>query len=342
VITQPSPQAMTEIINTCSVCRSQKTSFWREVYDDRYGHPDSFNLIQCDECHHLMTVPMMTEEDLANLYGTYYPRKKISVDDVISQAAEVELPFNKLLRWWKGVDNQGQSSASAGKKMLDIGCGSGLSLLEAQKSGAEVWGIEADPNVVRIANALNLRIHQGNLYDKPFEGIYFDLIVMNQVIEHIPEPDKMLELIRTRLSDEGRVIMVFPNVNSLWSRVSGKRWINWHIPYHLHHFSIRTFSKMVERCGYNIVSTRTITPNAWTVLQLRTMKQATLRGQVNPIWNVTSSNSTSGTRVNTSKLLRRLLLFPIGIGIALVNRIVDFFGLGDSLLVELKPVNKMR
>ena len=36
---------------------------------------------------------------------------------------------------------------------------------------------------------------------------------MNQVIEHIPEPDKSLKLIMKRLSPNGRLIMVFPNMN---------------------------------------------------------------------------------------------------------------------------------
>ena len=167
--------------------------------------------------------------------------------------------------------------------MLDVGCGSGLSLLEAKAMGVEAWGIEADPNAQRFADQLGLRIHQGGLQDVPFADVSFDLVILNQVIEHIPEPDKALQIIQQRLTVDGRVVLVFPNVNSLWCKLSRLRWINWHIPFHLHHFTLKTFSRMAERCGYRIVRSRTITPNLWSLLQLRACRQSIVRGETNPI-----------------------------------------------------------
>jgi 2-polyprenyl-3-methyl-5-hydroxy-6-metoxy-1,4-benzoquinol methylase len=331
-------QIVTSKAPICPVCSGINASSWREVFDDRYGHPDLFSLVRCDTCGHLMTTPMLSESELSHLYGTYYPRKNITADEVASQAADVELPFNKIKRWWMGVDNQGQYSARSGEKMLDVGCGSGLSLLEAQKFGVEVWGIEADPNVKPIADALALRIHQGSLHDIPFEGITFDLIVLNQVIEHIPEPDKALMLIRPLLTPGGRVILVFPNVNSFWCKLSGLRWINWHIPYHLHHFTIKTFTQMVKHCGYQVVRSRTVTPNIWSLLQLRAMMQTVSRGQVNSMWSVKPpEQSSSASGVNIRTLMSRILKLPVMIVISIVNRVVDSFGLGDSLIVELRP-----
>jgi SAM-dependent methyltransferase len=323
----------------CPVCVGHEFSNSREVFDDRYGHPDLFELVSCTRCGHLMTSPMLKEEDLPHLYGTYYPRKKLSIDSIVNESKKVGLNFSKFRRWWMGVDNQGQYSACSGEKMLDLGCGSGLSLLEAQELGVEAWGIEADPNVKRISESLNLRIHQGSLNDEPFKDVAFDLIVLNQVIEHIPEPDKTLEKIKTRLAHNGRVIMVFPNVNSLWCRISASRWINWHIPYHLHHFNKNKFTKMAERCGYQIVHSRTITPNVWTILQLRAMTQTTVCGQPNPIWSVKDDVPTTKSKSNMKILFRRSLVMTVMFGISVVNRVVDSLGLGDSLVVELRPMD---
>ena len=55
-----------------------------------------------------------------------------------------------------------------GEVMLDVGCGSGVSLLEAKALGATAFGVEADPNVKPIAEVLGLSIHFGNLQDIPF------------------------------------------------------------------------------------------------------------------------------------------------------------------------------
>jgi 2-polyprenyl-3-methyl-5-hydroxy-6-metoxy-1,4-benzoquinol methylase len=291
-----------------------------------------------------MTRPSLGESDLAHLYGTYYPRKNITSEQVTTQAAKVQQAFAGIRRWWMGVDNQGQYSARPGEKMLDVGCGSGLSLLEAKAMGVDAWGIEADPNAQRFADQLGLRIHQGGLQDAPFAGTSFDLVVLNQVIEHIPEPDKALQIIQQRLATNGRVVLVFPNVNSLWCKLSGLRWINWHIPYHLHHFTLKTFTRMAERCGYGIVRSRTITPNLWSLLQVRACRQSVARGEGNPMWHVDpSSVSTAPPSADTLRVrIRRLFRLPVMLVIAIVNRLVDGFGYGDSLIVELRPQDAQR
>ena len=92
---------------------------------------------------------------------------------------------------------------------------------------------------------------------------------MNQVIEHFPDPDLALHNLRGRLAPNGRMILVFPNTASFWRCLSGDRWINWHVPYHLHHFTFDSFRRMAQNSGFRVVRLRTITPNVWTLLQLR-------------------------------------------------------------------------
>jgi len=331
-------QAQTVPPIPCPVCGCARALVDKEVYDDRYGHPDLFELVRCSDCGHLMTRPSLSESDLAHLYGTYYPRKNITTEQVTAQAAKVRRAFSGIRRWLMGADNQGQYSARPGEKMLDVGCGSGLSLLEAKAMGVDAWGIEADPNAQRFADQLGLCIHQGVLQDEPFAGISFDLVVLNQVIEHIPEPDQALHDIRQRLTPHGRVISIFPNVNSLWCRLSGLRWINWHIPYHQHHFILSGFRQMAERCGFRVVRSRTITPNGWTLLQILANLQSIARGEVNPMWQVKAPSKTTPAVASTSRFpWKKMIRIPVMVLLSVVNRLVDSFGYGDSLMVELRP-----
>ncbi|MGD2170988.1 MAG: class I SAM-dependent methyltransferase [Gammaproteobacteria bacterium] len=322
----------------CPVCLATEVSSYRQIFDDRFGHPGKFELVRCAGCGHLMTHPPLIDDDLASLYGTYYPRENITTDQVLAAAEKVKLAFAGLRRWLMGVDNQGQYAGRPGEKMLDIGCGSGLSLLEANALGIEAWGIEADPNSQRFAAELGLRIHQGTLQDKPFEEMSFDLIVLNQVIEHIPEPDRTLEIIHKRLEPNGRVILIFPNVNSLWCRLSGLRWINWHVPYHQHHFTLASFTRMARRCGFRVTRSRTITPNGWTILQILANRHSIARGEVNPMWQVKAPPSTGDKAANKSAFAwKKILRLPVLVLVGIVNRLVDSVGYGDSLLVELRP-----
>lgn len=320
----------------CPVCGDSCFLLGPEIFDDRYGEPNGYHLARCEKCDHLATAPRLRESELPSLYGNYYPRKDIRPEDVVNEAAKVNWRYAGLLRWLSGTDNQGQYIVHPGETMLDVGCGSGTSLLEAKELGATAFGIEADPNVKPIASSLGLNIHFGSLGDRPFPDQAFDLIVMNQVIEHLPDPDEALCGLSERLTRNGRIVLVFPNINSLSRRVFGLRWINWHIPYHLHHFDRKHFERMARRCGLRVVRSRTITPNLWTVLQLRAVRQQSKRGQPSSIWKVTACPENELAYEGKSRRLRnvfRLSILPI---IATFNRIIDLTGMGDSLLVELR------
>ncbi len=329
-------------IDLCPICDGGEYRAVRRAFDDRYGHPGMFDLALCRRCGHVMTLPRLREEDLSQLYGNYYPRKALSAESVVRQAALAQTLRARLSRWWMGNDNQGQFQVRPGERMLDVGCGSGFSLMVARSRGAEVYGVEADPNVQSLAKALDLPIHWGSILDHPFPGVSFDLVVLNQVIEHIPEPGRALEVISSRLASGGRVILVFPNRASLWCRIFGQRWINWHIPYHLHHFDLGGFRRLSARYGLRTVRHRTITPNLWTLLQLRVARRQPVLGQASPVWRVAAIRSDGGfgagisVRVSAAKSVKKAILALILGLLGVVNRCVDLLGQGDCLMVELK------
>lgn len=226
-------------------------------------------------------------------------------------------------------------------KVLDYGCGTGVSLLEIQALGGEAYGIEADPNVRPVAEALGLRIHFGSLDDDPFPGERFDLIVLNQVLEHIPDPLGLLGRLRERLAPGGRLILSFPNAASFYARLFGRRWINWHVPYHLHHFTRRSCRELFRRGGWRVRQLRTITPNLWTVLQCRAAAAPARHGSPHPLW----TGSREGGGAEEPQGWRRWLeRTAVGAGrpvpaalLTALNRTLDAAGAGDSLLVEVVP-----
>jgi 2-polyprenyl-3-methyl-5-hydroxy-6-metoxy-1,4-benzoquinol methylase len=320
----------------CPVCNGSSFVLGWEVFDDRYGEPNRYHLCHCSICGHIATAPRLSEADLPVLYGTFYPRKKISAEEVAREASDVKGRFATIRRWWNGTDNQGQYGVRPGEVMLDVGCGSGVSLLEARAFGAQAFGIEADPNVKPIAEALDLTIHFGTLEDQPFSGQAFDLIILNQVIEHLPDPDKALQILRQRLKPHGRIVLVFPNYASLWRRIWTDRWIHWHIPYHLHHFTLKSFVQMAERGGFMVRHHRTITPNLWTLLQLRALRHKPHLGVPSSLWAAPDQSEPSAPSRRKNALFRSIASLALRSLFAIVNRSVDALGHGDSLLVELR------
>jgi SAM-dependent methyltransferase len=317
---------------TCIACGAANQPYIDRIWDDRYGAPGTFSILRCAGCGQMVTSPLLSEDDLPALYSRYYPRRNIDFTALRKEADAVLVEGAARRRYLDGTDNQGHYLVKPSQRVLDIGCGSCISLLEIRNLGGEAWGIETDPNVGAIADHFDLKVHIGSIHDNPFPGIDFDLIVLNQVIEHVPDPIALLKLIRDRLRPEGRVVLAFPNTGSLNRLISGRKWINWHIPYHLHHYNKTSFPKIAGRAGYQVASLRTITPNVWTILQLRAFLRSSVQGQPSTAW------AQSGTSVSAESpgRSRKNLLVAIAKGlIAPFNRVADKLGMGDSLMVEL-------
>ena len=284
----------------CIICNNSEFKKVFNLYDDRYGEPNLYSIKECTQCGHYCTFPRINNNQLAALYGNFYPRKNVNLESIVKEAKKESYKFSGFFRWLKGTNNQGQFYAKKDDLFLDIGCGSGVSLIEAEILGAKAFGLETDPNVKIIGKNLNLNIFQGNLEESPFKETKFNLIVLNQVIEHIPEPDILLKKLTTKLTKNGLIIISFPNVNSFWRFLFKERWINWHVPYHLHHFKEKNFGRLLSKCGFNIIKKKSITPNIWTLMQLRTIRKSILIGEKNNQWitdnRFNSTNKTYKTR----------------------------------------------
>lgn len=322
----------------CIACGSGCTPYIDAIWDDRYGSPGTFSILKCNACGQMVTSPQLTEQDLPDLYSRYYPRREVDFTALRNEADLVLREGAAEKRHREGTDNQGHYLVKPGQKVLDIGCGSCVSLLEVRNLGGESWGVEADPNVRAIADHFGLNVHIGSIHDNPFPGQSFDLIVLNQVIEHVPDPPALLRLVRDRLNPGGKVVLAFPNTGSLNRRVSGRKWINWHIPYHLHHYNSRSFSLIAEKAGYQVENIKSITPNLWTVLQLRAYGDEAAEGQASTAWTG-SGPSVSGKASLAMRWKNRFASRATGLAHGLigpVNRLADAFGWGDSLLVVLR------
>ena len=136
------------------------------------------------------------------------------------------------------------------------------------------------------------------------------------------------------------IIISIPNVNSFWRFFFKEKWINWHVPYHLHHFKEKNFMRMLDKCSLEIIQRKSITPNIWSLMQIRTLFQKSKIREKNNLW-ISNKNSVlmkknTNNLFNKSKIvLKILILTPITI----LNRLIDIFGVGDSYIFFVKAKN---
>lgn len=318
---------MTEV---CEKCGSPRDLLRADLFDDRYGYPGRFATWECPKCETALLVPAPDESDLARIYTEYYPRRNLSVEAVVRSAKFRGTNGDRVRAFWMGTDLNCHYHAKRGERVLEVGSGTGTALLELRNCAIEAVGTEYDLNVREIAESLSLNIHFGGIESLPEKYGRFDCVVMNQVLEHVPNAEAFLNEIRTKLTVDGRVVLSIPNFSSIYRKPFGSRWINWHVPYHLWFYSESSLAELAERAGFHVHSSRTITPTEWFKLQILAFVFRSAAGERNPIWNPYE-------KLSVAFVFCRRLATLFGYFMTPCLRIVDFFGRGDGLLIVLKP-----
>lgn len=139
------------ILQKCKLCKDNFTVYLSGLYDDRYGSSGFHDIYRCDICGYGVTYPGIKKRQIGRFYSRHYPLASFTAKDVINYA---NLP-SKFERWMKGLNNTCHWYIKKDKKVLDIGSGSGVSLLEIRKLGGIGFGVEPDPNAQVIAKKLH-------------------------------------------------------------------------------------------------------------------------------------------------------------------------------------------
>lgn len=310
----------------CKICGGKTKIWYKSLSDDRHGHPGNFDILKCVVCGFGQTSPQINKGQIMNLYKKYYPRQKINLSKIRLENYKVPPRF-KL--WRKGLLNSCHFLVKQESDVLDVGSGLGYSLLFLKNMGCDVFGIDPDENAKKVANKFKLNFHLGFIEDKPFDNKKFDYVIANQVIEHTNNPISFLKLCKQRLKPNGKIIISLPNTGSLGRQLSGENWLHWHIPYHLNHFNKKSIKSLTRRVGLEITSTKTVTPNMWTNLQIRRFLIKPQEGQRDSFWDGGKENQRLA-----KNWTRKIFLWLEEYNIA--NRIIDFLGLGESLVVTLR------
>jgi 2-polyprenyl-3-methyl-5-hydroxy-6-metoxy-1,4-benzoquinol methylase len=104
------------------------------------------------------------------------------------------------------------------KRVLELGCATALfGAAIKERTGAEVWGIEFDPVAAEHAATLIDRVFVGDADEQValLPDGHFDVIVCNDVLEHLVNPVQTLAKLRSKLTPEGVVVASIPNIRHL-------------------------------------------------------------------------------------------------------------------------------
>ncbi len=137
--------------------------------------------------------------------------------------------------------------------LLEFGCNDGILLSPLKKLGVNIYGIDASPNIVEIAQNKNLNVVNG-FFNENFAKSHLsvhgkvDVISGSNAFAHNENPEKILKAAKILLNEEGTLILEFMYAGDLYEQVQ------WDTLYHEHltFYSLATISELLKKHGFYV------------------------------------------------------------------------------------------
>ncbi len=137
-------------------------------------------------------------------------------------------------------------------RLLDVGCAYGFFLKEAHPF-YQVSGIEISPQAAEFCRRSGLQVVTGTVEQTSLQQLaVMDVIVMFDVIEHLPDPRRTLELCCRRLTGDGIIVITTGDFASLYARLARRHWRLMTPPQHLWYFTPKSMKRLASAVGLEL------------------------------------------------------------------------------------------
>lgn len=214
------------------------------IRDWEYGVEGVWSHIRCESCSMVWLSPFPGLEQLKRAYNIDYHGHAEST----SKGAIYRILFD-INNWL--VDISLRRFVRTGATILDIGCGSGeFSNRFLRLGAAQVDGIDFSPKAVALARERGLNARECVFPDFKAAPESYDIIVMNNYLEHTLAPRVEIEKVYSLLRPGGWLIGEIPNYASLDRWLFGRYWGGNHAPRHTFQFEPQTILKLLHDVGF--------------------------------------------------------------------------------------------
>ena len=181
------------------------------------------------------------------------------------------LPLKKIKYCYQGrfdplkleatnIDRLSTALVPENSKVLELGCATGfMGQYFRRHLHCQVTGVDINPDVKPdIVGDLNSKVTWTKI--KKFQP--FDLVFASAIIEHLPNPEATLQLIKAVLKPEGMLIITAPNVAHWRLRL---KLLCGHWDYedyglldrtHLRFFTYFSFQKLIRSAGFKVIAVK--------------------------------------------------------------------------------------
>jgi len=225
-------------MKTCLVCN---TINFTPLYNK--------TLLHCSNCGFVTANMDISIETLQQTYTENYFKGEEYVD-YLRDKEILQTNFKKRLESiYRYVDKSSITS------VIEIGCAYGFfaEVLTDNLKNIKYIGYDVVPEAINYgAQQLKQHVICDDYLQTKIEEKVSD-VFMWDVIEHLPNPEKFIEKAASELQKGGRIYITTGDIEQFIPKIQKAKWRMIHPPSHLHYFSKRTLSKLLEQHGFKII-----------------------------------------------------------------------------------------
>lgn len=200
-----------------------------------------------------------TEEELKNYYKNEYFQEDNGSYNIQYTDNEVTYINNKLHQRCAVLDNI-MGTKDTSRRFLDVGCGEGWALSFFKRKKWEVLGLDFSDYGCKSHNPDCLaHFRVGNIYETLTslitENQKFDVIWLDNVLEHVLDPLSLLQKCKRLIKDQGVLVIEVPNDFSplqqyLYNQgiISKPFWVA--VPDHIYYFNSEGLQAICRSTGW--------------------------------------------------------------------------------------------
>ena len=234
--------------DTCPICGTKGGTKYLTC-SDHYATGERFDLVRCERCGFICTQDFPDEAEI----GRYYESA-----DYVSHSDTRRGLMNKvyhlvrrLMLARKADMVEGLVPPRDGRRVLDIGCGTGYFLATMKERGWQTLGVEKNA-LARESATTHFGLTTLSDLREVSTDERFDVISLWHVMEHLQDLQFVFARLRTLLAEGGALVVALPNCSSYDAAYYGADWGAYDVPRHLWHFEPATFSRLARREGFKI------------------------------------------------------------------------------------------
>lgn len=229
----------------CNYCQSDN---YTTVYVK-----EGFNIVKCKICGLVYVNPRLTEQAIKQLYDNNYFKGE-GFDKSIEYEKEFFDKCNTIdLMDWDLSTLKEFIKEDKEINLLDIGSGMGLFLYKAKKKGFNVKGLELSDYAVNFSLKQGLSAENNSIYGATLPNNFYNIVSMKEVIEHLPDPKKALQIIYSTLKPKGVLFITTGNYNCPERKLRGKEWFYFMPKGHIYIFNPKTIKNYLKEVGFSKV-----------------------------------------------------------------------------------------